>query len=240
MMTTPAQPPKVYAALDPPPQDARFGDLLQLLLDKGVRAPRSGKVGRPWQFEEFAGHVPPLTSRQLRNIRNHRSLPHDRHFTLMLEVLFGTDPSDYAEWRADLSNALHRGRAGRKLARKRSTINVPAQATNIASQSFVPPGTTPARVPLHFHAREDDLAELHRNLIKPPHRLALHGAHGVGKTVVAAAYAELTDTSIVPLHGSTPKQSMGALPVSSHSGREWDGQILLWRTTQIYSRRCSD
>jgi tetratricopeptide (TPR) repeat protein len=51
----------------------------------------------------------------------------------------------------------------------------------------------PVRVPEHFMGREDALAEIARGLTRDESRVtitALHGLRGVGKTVLAAAYAE--------------------------------------------------
>ena len=72
-----------------------------------------------------------------------------------------------------------------------AVIGALVKAGRIASASFV--SNIPIRVPEHFLGRDEALAEIDLALKRNERRVAittLHGMRGVGKTVLAAAYAE--------------------------------------------------
>jgi tetratricopeptide (TPR) repeat protein len=106
-------------------------------------------------------------------------------------------PCDVPKLVADLNRCtLHNAFGDEKLARFHAFINKSA-LPDVAPASKLAAGTAlsniPIRVPEHFLGRDDTLAEIHTALGQHQGRVAitaLHGLRGVGKTVLAAAYAE--------------------------------------------------
>jgi hypothetical protein len=152
----------------------------------GTRPPGSDKQGEPWKKAAFAGDVG-VSDKQVRNWIANKSLPND---TITIErVLFGRDQKQYAVWRMELRDALKRTRIG-----SAPTGQAPGEAAPIIrAQPDVPASNIPIRVPEHFLGRDDALAAVEAALGRYEGRVAitaLHGLRGVGKTTLAAAYAE--------------------------------------------------
>jgi tetratricopeptide (TPR) repeat protein len=155
-----------------------FGRWLQFLAkEHGVRPEGSpDKVGRPWTAKELAD-LTGMSARSIRYWLDDQKLPAD---TQTIErALFGTSKL-FDDWRTGLRAALVRGRHGHAPAAP------PAEDIKGLSNIAV-------RVPRHFLGRDGDMAALAAALARDEGRVAitaLHGMRGVGKTTLAAAYAQ--------------------------------------------------
>ena len=169
-----------------PPSGLSFGDLLDWHLRRGTRPPGSDKQGEPWKKATFAGDVG-VSDKQVRNWIANKSLPND--IITIERVLFGRDQKQCTVWRMELRDALKRTRTG-----SAPTGSAPGEAAPvIRTQPDVPASNIPIRVPEHFLGRDDALAAVEVALDRYEGRVAitaLHGLRGVGKTTLAAAYAE--------------------------------------------------
>jgi tetratricopeptide (TPR) repeat protein len=169
-----------------PPTGLSFGDLLDWHLQRGTRPPGSDKQGEPWKKATFAGDVG-VSDKQVRNWIANKSLPND---VITIErVLFGRNQELRTAWRMELREALKRTRAGSAPTAPASSEAAPA----IRVQTDVPASNIPIRVPEHFLGRDDALAAIEAALSRYEGRVAitaLHGLRGIGKTTLAAAFAE--------------------------------------------------
>jgi tetratricopeptide (TPR) repeat protein len=110
------------------------------------------------------------------------------------ERLFGSDVSSCTVWRFELREALARSRA----AGRNGDAPAPADGPITPQAPAAPPlpvSNIPIRVPAHFMGRDDALAAIAAAFGNGDGHLAvaittLHGLRGVGKTTLAAAYAE--------------------------------------------------
>jgi hypothetical protein len=147
-----------------------FAQLLDWHLTRGTRPKASPDApGKQWTNAEF-GHAVGTDERTVRNWRRGRNVPAD--IVGIERELFGENTA-YVDWRIELREA-HRPRPP-------PTVN-PLRVSNI-----------PIRVPMHFMGRDDALADIKAALKRNEARVAitaLHGLRGVGKTTLAAAYAE--------------------------------------------------
>jgi tetratricopeptide (TPR) repeat protein len=168
-----------------PPSGLSFGDLLDWHLRRGTRPPGSDKQGEPWKKATFAGDVG-VSDKQVRNWVANKSLPND---ILTIErVLFGRDQKRCTVWRMELRDALKRTRTG-----SAPTGSAPSEVGPVRPGAEVPASNIPIRVPEHFLGRDDALEAIEAALNRYAGRVAitaLHGLRGVGKTTLAAAFAE--------------------------------------------------
>jgi tetratricopeptide (TPR) repeat protein len=160
-----------------------FGELLDWHLLSGTRPRGSSEQGRAWGKAVFAGKIG-IGDRQLRNWLKNEKLPAEIE-TIEFE-LFGRDQNYAREWRLELREAYRRAKfgvaPGDGAASAEGAAEKPITASNI-----------PIRVPEHFLGRDDALAAVDAALKRHAGRVAitaLHGLRGVGKTTLAAAYAD--------------------------------------------------
>jgi tetratricopeptide (TPR) repeat protein len=154
---------------------------------------RPGKVDHPgpkWSEKEFARAVGVKTDRTIRNWLKDAHPPKD---TRNIErALFGASEVRYSGLRRELrqAHATTRGIERDDLAEGSGAIErqpdtgKPLPVSNIS-----------IRVPIHFMGRDNALAEIEAAFNSGDGRLgaaitALHGLRGVGKSTLAAAYAE--------------------------------------------------
>jgi tetratricopeptide (TPR) repeat protein len=173
-----------------------FGQLLDWHLLRGTRP--SGKFdhpGRKWSAKAFADAVG-FGDRTIRYWLRNEHLPPE--IETIERVLFGHDAC-YAEWRLELRQAH-----ARSWATKGGEIGPPPDSPshgagaghvdpNPQARAALPASNIPIRVPTHFMGRGDALAAIETGLKRYEGRVAitaLHGLRGVGKTTLAAAYAE--------------------------------------------------
>jgi tetratricopeptide (TPR) repeat protein len=156
-----------------------------------IRGTRRGDVGKPWTTKTFADAVG-LSDRAVRYWLRDEHLPQD---TLTIEDrLFGSDVSGSMAWRLELREALARSRA----AGRNGEPTTQADGPFTPQAPPAPPllvSNIPIRVPAHFMGRDEALAAVAAAFGSGDGRLAvaitaLHGLRGVGKTTLAAAYAE--------------------------------------------------
>jgi tetratricopeptide (TPR) repeat protein len=156
-----------------------------------IRGTRHGDVGKPWTTKTFADAVG-LGERTVRYWLRDEHLPQD---TLTIEDrLFGSNFFSYTAWRFELREALARSRA----AGRNGDAPIPADGPVTPLAPASPPllvSNIPIRVPAHFMGRDDALAAIAAAFGSGDGRLAvaitaLHGLRGVGKSTLAAAYAE--------------------------------------------------
>jgi tetratricopeptide (TPR) repeat protein len=165
-----------------PPTGVSFGELLDWHLSRGTRPPGSERQGEPWKKAAFA-YDAGISDKQVRNWVANKSLP---NYTITIErILFGRDQKHRMTWRIELRDALKRTRSG----------NVPADPAPVDKPRAkpLPASNIPIRVPTHFMGRDDALAAIEAALARYEGRVAitaLHGLRGVGKTTLAAAYAD--------------------------------------------------
>jgi tetratricopeptide (TPR) repeat protein len=179
-----------------PPSGLSFGDLLDWHLRRGTRPPGSDKQGEPWKKATFADDVG-VSDKQVRNWIANKSLPTD--IITIERIQFGRNQEQRTAWRMELRDALRRTRsdsAGKNWTR-RGVLTAGATslvaAPVIRTQVEVPASNIPIRVPKHFLGRDDALAAIETALAGAERRVAitaLHGLRGVGKTTVAAVYAD--------------------------------------------------
>jgi tetratricopeptide (TPR) repeat protein len=168
-----------------PPSGLSFGDLLDWHLRRGTRPPGTDKQGEPWKKAAFAGDVG-VSDKQVRNWIANKSLPND--IITIERVLFGRDQKQCTVWRMELRDALKRTRTG-----SAPTGPAPGEVGPVRAEAEVPASNIPIRVPEHFLGRDDALAAIEAALNRYEGRVAItavHGLRGVGKTTLAAAFAE--------------------------------------------------
>jgi len=139
-------------------------------MDAGTRP--DGKLGAgPVNVAWFAGKIG-VSKRQMEFYRNGSRLP--RNLTEILAALFGENPIHTAR-RAALIDAFNKAHGIELSGATRALSNIPI------------------RIPTHFMGRDEPLAQIQVALQRYEGRVAitaLHGLRGVGKTVLAAFYAE--------------------------------------------------
>jgi tetratricopeptide (TPR) repeat protein len=167
-----------------------FGELLAWHLMRGTR-PRGdvNKQGREWTAKEFAAACGYDSDRTVRNWIRDQHLPSD--LTTVESKLFGNNVC-YSDWRLKLREAHKRGR-GRKPSKAAIAGPDHRDGRNHEPSHTISASNIPIRVPTHFIGRDDVLAAIEVALARNPDRvaiLALQGLRGIGKTTLAAAYAE--------------------------------------------------
>ena len=156
-----------------------LGQALKWHFKRGTRP--GGAIDRPgprWTAKTFA-EATKVTDRTIRNWLADKNLPVE--IETIERVLFGPIPSEgredrYAAWRAELRDAHER------------SVSPP-----VPPAPTLPASNIPIRVPSHFIGREDELRRIEEALAGDADRtaiVALHGMRGIGKTTLAAAYAE--------------------------------------------------
>lgn len=191
-MSPPSDRPTVNR-LPVPPSGASYGRLLtELLRIHGARPPNTSRAGERWTFKELSDAVgfKDREAQQIRRFAKDRELPTPERHALIEAALFGTDSTYCAPWRAALRVALEAGTA----ANHTVTMVTEARQTQGSSHSSdclahdPPVHLIPVRLPLHAIALEQPLTNLRSLLCRQPHRAAICGPNGVGKTVLAASY----------------------------------------------------
>ena len=165
-----------------PPPNLAFGELLRWHLRNATRSPNSGFRGTQWGITEFGNEVG-VSDRQVRNWLDGKSAP--REIGNIEEKLFGRDTNYRIDQRLQLRKALV---AAREQERKPPQPAAPAEPAKPACVSNIP-----ISIPRHFLGRGEAIAAIDAALQASGGRAAitaLHGLRGVGKTVLAAAYAE--------------------------------------------------
>ena len=168
-----------------PAEGASFGQLLEWHLLRGTRP--GGKTthpGRRWSAKAFAEAVG-FGDRTIRYWLRNEHLPPETE--TIERVLFGNDLC-YAEWRLELRQA----HAGSWTAKKDEVV-APSPKTTSEPHQALPSSNIPIRVPALFMGREDALEAIDRALTRYEGRVAvtaLQGLRGVGKTTLAAVYAD--------------------------------------------------
>jgi tetratricopeptide (TPR) repeat protein len=156
-----------------------FGQALKWHFKRGTRP--GGAIDRPgprWTPKTFAGATK-VTDRTVRNWLADKNLPVE--IETIERVLLGPTPSEgredrYAAWRAELRDAHER------------SVSPPSPL-----RPTLPASNIPIRVPSHFIGREDELRTIEEAFagnVDQTAILVLHGMRGIGKTTLAAAYAE--------------------------------------------------
>jgi MerR HTH family regulatory protein len=164
-----------------------FGQLLDWHLLRGTR--RGGQIdqaGRKWSTKELADAIG-VQPRTIRYWKKNEHLPTE--IETLERVLFGADAC-YAEWRLELRHA-HAITQGVEIGAVTSASFEPNR--DLWAGNTLPAFNIPIRVPFHFMGRDDALAAIETALARRQGRVAittLHGLRGVGKTTLAAAYAE--------------------------------------------------
>jgi tetratricopeptide (TPR) repeat protein len=171
-----------------------FGQLLKWHFLRGTRP--GGKIdvpGRKWAAKVFAEEVG-VGDRTIRYWLKNEHLPPD--IETIERVLFGNiqtikGADTYAEWRLELRHA-HAKSGTKRGADISASVGVRVERHSLTGKPL-PVSNIPIRVPTHFMGRDDALAEIETALKCNEGRVAvtaLHGLRGVGKTTLAAAYAE--------------------------------------------------
>ena len=163
-----------------------FGRWLVWHFERGTRPGGTlDREGKEWGPKEFADACGYKSDRTVRYWLSGETLPSD--LRTVEAKLFGTDAC-YAEWRLELRRAHRRGRT------VKAKKNVAVEAAEyLRADAGIPATNIPIRVPPHFVGRDEALAAIENALGRRRGRaaiLALHGMRGIGKTTLAAAYAE--------------------------------------------------
>ncbi|WP_052402549.1 tetratricopeptide repeat protein [Muricoccus aerilatus] len=161
-------------ALSPAPEGspaAGFAALLRHHMRVGTRP--AGKRGTgAWSSDALAYEIGVASRRTIEYYCNGSIRPKDA--TPLADTFFGNDP--------------------RHALKRNAFLIAFAEATGTEPPAWAfAASNIPVRVPTHFIGRDDALAEIHAALGRYEGRVAitaLHGMRGVGKTVLAAAYAE--------------------------------------------------
>jgi tetratricopeptide (TPR) repeat protein len=173
-----------------------FGRLLDWHLLRGTRpGGRIDRPGRAWTAKAFADAVG-VGDRTVRYWLKDEHLPPE--VETIERILFGGEAA-YAEWRLELRRAHARNRDAEKNSAAKD--GVASAAAGADSEGQLPAGkplpvsNIPIRVPAHFMGRDDALAAIAAAFDGEEGGLAvavtaLHGLRGVGKSTLAAAYAE--------------------------------------------------
>jgi tetratricopeptide (TPR) repeat protein len=162
-----------------------FGQLLAWHFLRGTRP--GGKVdqpGRKWSTKAFADAVG-VGDRTIRYWLRNEHLPPE--IETVERLLFGNDAC-YDDWRLELRQA-HAGSAGAKGGAPTPGAVEAARESRRAG----PASNIPIRVPPLFMGRDEALAAIDAALARYHGSVAvtaLHGLRGVGKTTLAAAYAQ--------------------------------------------------
>lgn len=180
-----------------------FGQVLEWHLVRGTRpGGKPDRPGRRWTRTEFADRTG-LGARTVGNWLSNDHLPPETE--TIERVLFGEDAC-YADWRLELRHAHTIGWAAK---RDRPPPAAPPHADGdsvrgdtvhgdgvhgaAVRRQALPASNVPIRVPTHFTGRDDELRWIDERFVQGPERnviLALLGMRGIGKTTLAAAYAE--------------------------------------------------
>ncbi len=167
-----------------------FGQLLGWHLLRGTRP--GGKIhypGRRWSTKAFAEAVG-CGDRAVRYWLRNEHLPPE--IETVERVLFGNG-AGYAEWRLELRRA-HAMSWAAKGAGARALLNTQAERESHAGEApSFRASNIPIRVPTHFMGRDDELVAIETAFNNCNGRVAivtLHGLRGIGKTTLAAAFAE--------------------------------------------------
>jgi tetratricopeptide (TPR) repeat protein len=164
-----------------------FAQLLDWHLTAGTRPKgRPQLPGKQWTNADFAYAVG-TDERSVRNWRRGRNVP--AVIVGIERELFGEN-NLFAAWRAELREAYEAARNQRR----KGSVDVPLGETATATTAVpLSASNIPIRVPTHFMGRDDALALIEAALRRYEGRVtitALHGLRGIGKTTLAAAYAE--------------------------------------------------
>jgi tetratricopeptide (TPR) repeat protein len=174
-----------------------FGRILEWHLVRGTRPGKVDHPGPKWSEKEFARAVGVQTDRTIRNWLKNKHPPKD---TWKIErALFGADDARYPEWRCELQQAHARTRGiesdgGAKDNGAPVLPDADIEGQSVASKPLLL-SNIPIRVPTHFMGRDDALDAIAAAFNGEEGRLAvaitaIHGLRGVGKSTLAAAYAE--------------------------------------------------
>jgi tetratricopeptide (TPR) repeat protein len=150
-----------------------------------------GKIdhpGRKWSAQSLADAVG-FNDRTVRYWLKNEHLPPE--IETIERVLFGNDAC-YAEWRLELRHAHARSWAAKSDEVAPALQEDPAKRHSRTRQ-VLPAANIPIRVPTHFMGREDSLEAIETALKRYQGRVAitaLYGLRGIGKTTLAAAYAD--------------------------------------------------
>jgi tetratricopeptide (TPR) repeat protein len=156
-----------------------FADLLEWHLTRGTRpSGRPDVSGKQWTNKDFADRLG-TNERTVRNWRRGRNTPVE--IVSIERELFG-DNQAYAAWREELRESHRIARASEG----------GSQAGDLRHDLI---SNVPIRVPRHFMGRDEALAAIETAFKRDDDCgvvaiMALHGLRGVGKTTLAAAYAE--------------------------------------------------
>jgi hypothetical protein len=181
-----------------------FGELLEWHIERGTRP--MGQAKKKWTQTEFSGALKLGSSSTVAHWIKARSLPPT--VDLIEMKLFGEEgsPDLHAEFRQELRQKFKASKLRRQSEAAPAAETCKAEAAAkpdgvIAEQSsseparkIFPPANQMPRVPRLFMGRDDLLSEIEDSLKRSGGRVAvtaLHGLRGVGKSTLAAAYAEL-------------------------------------------------
>ena len=165
-----------------------FGRLLEWHLLRGTRpGGRLDHPGRKWSVKAFSEAVG-VGDRTVRYWLKDEHLPPE--IETIERVMFGNDAC-YAEWRLGLRRAHAKSWAAKGTGETARAALQEEPRSLASSRPAV--SNIPIRVPTHFMGRDEALAAIETAL---KHRqglvaiTALHGLRGIGKTTLAATFAE--------------------------------------------------
>jgi hypothetical protein len=189
----------------------RFGARLAQHLKDGTRPPDSKKTGF-WGKEEFAELVERGSDRTVKNWCKGNNLPVD--YEPLEFALFGKDATKdddkYEAWRLELRRLFEEAKEEKVIKSDKKHLDKlrvrKAAADDVADvdetvdgaptesvRTIVPPANQMPRVPRLFSGRDHLLGKIEESFRQTGVRVAataLFGLRGVGKTTLAAAYAE--------------------------------------------------